>query len=105
MLIINQVKYIKRQFKIVQIFKLYSGGGDKRILEVKTDFKERAKPKVGSKDNMTHQPGNNEKHIKIYCLIPLTTFFELFFLQAVGMSRYVNKLITISATMIWYCIE
>lgn len=33
------------------------GGGDKRIMEIKTDFKERAKPKVGSKDNMTYQPG------------------------------------------------
>lgn len=33
------------------------GGGDKRILEVKTDFKERAKPKVGSKDNIKFQPG------------------------------------------------
>ena len=35
----------------------FSGGGDKRIMEIKTDFKERAKPKVGSKDNMTYQPG------------------------------------------------
>lgn len=34
-----------------------SGGGDKRIMEVKTDFKDKAKPKVGSKDNMTYTPG------------------------------------------------
>lgn len=36
---------------------IFLGGGDKRILEVKTDFKERAKPKVGSKDNIKFQPG------------------------------------------------
>lgn len=41
-------------------FSICLGGGDKRILEVKTDFKERAKPKVGSKDNMTYQPGKLE---------------------------------------------
>lgn len=33
------------------------GGGDKRIVEIKTDFKEKAKPKVGSKDNMGYVPG------------------------------------------------
>lgn len=27
------------------------GGGDKKILTVKTDFRDNAKPKVGSKDN------------------------------------------------------
>lgn len=43
----------------------FPGGGDKRILEVKTDFKERAKPKVGSTANMTHQPGN-KKHNKTF---------------------------------------
>jgi microtubule-associated protein tau len=32
------------------------GGGDKKILEIKTDFKDKAKPKVGSKDNMSHKP-------------------------------------------------
>lgn len=26
-------------------------------MEVKTDFKDKAKPKVGSKDNMTYTPG------------------------------------------------
>lgn len=46
---------------LIYSFKLCSGGGDKRIMEVKTDFKERAKPKVGSKDNMTYQPGKKSK--------------------------------------------
>jgi hypothetical protein len=34
-----------------------SGGGDKKIIEIKTDFKEKAKPKVGSKDNLGYVPG------------------------------------------------
>lgn len=33
------------------------GGGDKKIESVKLDFKEKAKPKVGSKDNVKHVPG------------------------------------------------
>lgn len=50
-------------------FSICLGGGDKRILEVKTDFKERAKPKVGSKDNMTYQPGKLEIMLWNICAI------------------------------------
>lgn len=32
-------------------------------MEIKTDFKEKAKPKVGSKDNMTYQPGELSSEI------------------------------------------
>lgn len=33
------------------------GGGDKKIETVKLDFKDKAKPKIGSKDNIKHTPG------------------------------------------------
>lgn len=33
------------------------GGGDKKIETVKLDFKDKAKSKVGSKDNIKHIPG------------------------------------------------
>ena len=36
------------------------GGGDKKIIEIKTDFKEKAKPKVGSKDNVGYNPGGGD---------------------------------------------
>lgn len=36
---------------------MFEGGGDKKILEVKTDFNQRARSKVGSRDNMGHTPG------------------------------------------------
>lgn len=33
-------------------------------MEIKTDFKEKAKPKVGSKDNMTYQPGELNENVQ-----------------------------------------
>jgi microtubule-associated protein tau len=33
------------------------GGGDKKIETVKLDFKDKAKSKVGSKENAKHVPG------------------------------------------------
>lgn len=41
------------------------GGGDKKIETIKTDFKDKAKPKVGSKDNVKHAPGGGD--IKVRC--------------------------------------
>lgn len=38
------------------------GGGDKRIVEVKTDFT-RARSKVGSRDNIQHKPGGGDVKI------------------------------------------
>lgn len=35
------------------------GGGDKRILTIKTDFREKAQPKVGSKDHSNGTAANN----------------------------------------------
>lgn len=35
------------------------GGGDKKIIEIKTDFS-KAKPKVGSKDNVGYNPGGGD---------------------------------------------
>lgn len=35
-------------------------GGDKKIESIKLDFKDKAKPKIGSKDNIKHQPGGGD---------------------------------------------
>ena len=54
----SQARYAYSLFmRDILINFLWQGGGDKRIVEIKTDFKEKAKPKVGSKDNMNHTPG------------------------------------------------
>lgn len=74
---------------------LSKGGGDKRILEVKHDFKERAKPKVGSKDNMTYTPGKISLKRFQNSKLNLLTFS---FSQAVETSRYV---IEIPPTKAW----
>lgn len=42
---------------------IYSGGGDKKIIEIKTDFT-KAKPKVGSKDNVKHNPGGGDIKVR-----------------------------------------
>ena len=41
------------------------GGGDKKIIEIKTDFS-KAKPKVGSKDNVGHNPGGGDVKVWIF---------------------------------------
>lgn len=37
------------------------GGGDKKILTIKTDFRDNAKPKVGSKVDSSEAPAETDK--------------------------------------------
>lgn len=40
------------------------GGGDKKIEEVKLDFKEKAKPKIGSLENAQHVPKGGDVKVR-----------------------------------------
>lgn len=67
MQIINQASLfnIYSNFKSVNYAKIcVIGGGDKKIMEVKTDFNQRARSKVGSRDNVTHKPGGGDVKVR-----------------------------------------
>lgn len=65
MQIISQASCQNRKFKYqfktsLKYFMQNLGGGDKKITEMKTDFHQRARSKVGSRDNVTHKPGGGD---------------------------------------------
>lgn len=57
------------------------GGGDKKIETIKTDFKDKAKPKVGSKDNVKHAPGGGD--IKVRCSLQVNKITKTFSIDTV----------------------